>query len=179
MQYPPYNNNPQLNAGSGQPQQFPPNQMFQPPFNQGQYLRRNKVNGVQLLISLIGLGVCIFSFYSLFHYWYPGLLKSPTPTDTLNSFCSSLKTHDYQTAYSEFSNPNGQFNNETEFASAYTYSDTAFGGITDCTVLNVNENDSSGIANGSVWLNYADGNTITLNAKLVNGSGNWRITSIK
>lgn len=171
MQHPPNNNNPSANAGFGQPQQFSP--------YPGQYPQRNKVNPARLLLALVFLGGSIFFIHALYASLFPAVVpQSLTATDTLDSFCSSLKSHDYQTAYSNFSNTNGQFKNEAEFASFFTNFDTTLGGITDCSILNVNENDSSGIANGSVWLNYADGTTITANAKLVHESSNWKISSL-
>src|SRR6266496_2530989 len=167
FQPPPYTN-PQSYISPRQ-SQFPPYNIPQPSFNpvQYQYLRK------------AGLWITILAFASLFFLVlsHIGSTTTPTATATLNTYCNALKNHDYQTAYDQFSTQSSQFKNEAEFASAYDYADKFFGGLTDCTVGSVNENDSSGISNGRVWFTYADGTTNTLNARLINESGTWRITN--
>lgn len=119
----------------------------------------------------------IYILFIIFQALLPNIFPSSTPTNTLTTYCSALKRNDYQTAYNQFSS-NNNFENETKFTSTMALSDTMFGGLTGCDVLSVNENDSTGIANGDVWLQYGDGSTITLNARLVNKNGSWKITSM-
>jgi len=190
---PPQGNNPQ--PGPYQPPPYTNHQSYmnpgwyQPPPNnnpQAQMYPNGQANhSIARPVSV----ATTFIFVSILLYWfftfvYPNFRVGSTPTpiatasDTLNTYCNALKDHDYQTAYNQLSSSNHQFASETDFASALDNADKVFGGLTACTVYNVNENDSSGIANGTFSLTYGNGTNLFLNARLANEGGTWKITQI-
>jgi hypothetical protein len=96
----------------------------------------------------------------------------------MNAYCNALENHDYQTAYSLFSTPNAQYPDEQSFAFGLDQADKTFGGLTQCFIYSVNENDSSGVANCPFSLTYGNGTELSLNARLANEGGTWEITQI-
>ena len=92
-----------------------------------------------------------------------------TATETLNSFCSALKSQDYQSAFGDLSSAQqGQVGSANQLASAFSSNK-----VTDCSVSN--GNDSAGT--GTISYNYADGSTQAFNYTLVNESNYWLIDS--
>ena len=98
----------------------------------------------------------------------------PSPTGTLNAYCSALKSGDYQTAYNQFSSGVQSQIAEAQFAAAYVdASSLGLGKITNCTVSNVN--DAAG--SGTISITFASGNTVVYDDTFVNQSGPWKINS--
>lgn len=92
-----------------------------------------------------------------------------TATETLNNFCSALKSQDYQAAFGDFSSAaQSQVGSADQFASSYSSNK-----VTDCTVSN--SNDSAGT--GTISFTYADGSTQGFNYMLVNQNNDWLIDS--
>lgn len=93
-----------------------------------------------------------------------------TPTETLLTYCSALKTQDYQTAYNQLSTAVQSQETEAQFA-------TNFNGITltECKVSNVN--DSAGT--GSITYTVARGGTGTFDYTLVDENNTWKLNSEK
>lgn len=91
-----------------------------------------------------------------------------TPTETLLSYCSALKSQDYQTAYDQLSNAAQSQETEAQFAAN-------FNGVTltECKVSNVN--DPAGT--GSITYTFANGRTGTFDYTLVDEHNTWKINS--
>lgn len=92
---------------------------------------------------------------------------STTVTETLNNFCSALKSQDYQAAFSDLSGgQQSQVGSANQLASNFSSNK-----VTDCTVSNAD--DSAGT--GTIGYTYADGSTQTFNYTLVNQNNDWLI----
>ncbi len=94
-----------------------------------------------------------------------------TPTETLLTYCSALKSQDYQTAYDQLSSNQHSQQSEAQFAAN-------FNGIkvTECTVSNVN--DTAGT--GTITYSVSSGNSVVqvvLDYTLVKENGAWKINS--
>jgi hypothetical protein len=94
-----------------------------------------------------------------------------TPTETLLTYCSALKSQDYQTAYNQLSSSQQSQQSEAQFAAN-------FNGIkvTECTVSNVNDTAGTGtltytLSNGS---NTAQ---VVFDYTLVKENGVWKIST--
>ena len=98
------------------------------------------------------------------------LLSISTPTETLLTYCSALKSQDYPTAYNQLSRAVQSQETEAQFAAN-------FNGITltECKVSNVN--DSAGT--GSITYTVAHGGTGTFDYTLVDENNTWKINSEK
>lgn len=167
-----------------QPQQ-PPYAPYQPQMPQAGNIMQKPISQkrptfvIIFSLFLIGLGVVGVLSSVIENNQNTSSLTS-TPYNTLTTFCGGLKNHDYQTSFNQLSNNQSQFTNETNFASAMNGMDTAFGGITDCTVyqFEIHENDATGVANGPFTLDFGNGNSTIFNARLVNENGSWKIAEI-
>src|SRR2546421_594807 len=93
-----------------------------------------------------------------------------TPTLTLNTFCNSLKTGDYQTAYNQLSAREQSQGTEAQFAASLTSNM-----VTACTVSNVN--DTAGT--GTISYTFANGATSVDDYMLIMENGSWKIDSGK
>lgn len=92
-----------------------------------------------------------------------------TATETLNSFCSALKSQDYQSAFSDLSSAQqSQVGSADQLASSFSSNK-----VTDCSVSN--GNDSAGT--GAISYTYADGSQQSFNYTLVNENNYWLIDS--
>lgn len=94
-----------------------------------------------------------------------------TPTETLLTYCSALKSQDYQTAYDQLSSSQHSQQSEAQFVAN-------FNGIkvTECTVSNVNDTAGTGtitytLSNGSATAQ------VVLDYTLVKENGSWKINS--
>lgn len=100
--------------------------------------------------------------------WKISALTS-TATETLNNFCSALKSEDYQSAFSDLSSTaQSQVGSADQFASSFSSNK-----VTDCTVSNAD--DSAGT--GTIKYTYADGSAPVFNYTLVNQNNDWLIDS--
>jgi len=94
---------------------------------------------------------------------------SSTTTETLNSFCSTLKSQDYQAAFSDLSSAQQkQVGSADQLASSFNSNK-----VTDCTVSKAD--DSAGT--GTISYTFADGSTQAVNYTLVNENNYWLIDS--
>jgi FHA domain-containing protein len=105
-------------------------------------------------------------------------LNRSTPTRTLQTFCSALKSSppDYQTAYNQYSTRQRARESEQTFASGLQqlFSNPILGGLKDCTVSNVQQNGSN--ATGNVTLTFNNVNrTLVFNFSLLDESDGWKI----
>ena len=90
-----------------------------------------------------------------------------TATETLNNFCSALKSQDYQAAFSDLSSAQqSQVGSADQLASSFS-SDK----VTDCSVSNTD--DAAG--KGTISYTYADGSKQAFNYTLVNQNNDWLI----
>lgn len=90
-----------------------------------------------------------------------------TATETLNGYCSALKSEDYQAAFTDFSSAaQGQIGSADKLASAFSSNK-----VTDCSVGNVD--DTAGT--GSISYTYADNSKQVFNYTLVNENNSWVI----
>jgi hypothetical protein len=96
------------------------------------------------------------------------------PTDTLNSYCTALKTDNAQMLYDTFS-ANGKTKISLSQVQQIMAVDDTQGGISQCTFINVQENGSTATANMS--LSYGSGANHTGNAYLVLENGVWKVDS--
>src|SRR2546421_340725 len=119
-------------------------------------------------------GVSLVADYTLVNENGTWKIKSEqvrsTPTLTLNTFCNSLKTGDYQTAYNQLSAREQSLGTEAQFAASLTSNM-----VTACTVSNVN--DTAGT--GTVSYTFADGATSIIDYTLIMENGTWKIDSGK
>lgn len=92
-----------------------------------------------------------------------------TPTETLLTYCNSLKSQDYQTAYDQLSSSQHSQQTEVQFAAN-------FNGIkvTDCKVTNVNDTSGTGTINYTIS-NGRSTAQIVLDYTLVKENGTWKI----
>jgi limonene-1,2-epoxide hydrolase len=92
-----------------------------------------------------------------------------TATETLNNYCSALKSQDYQSAFGDFSSTaQSQVGSADQFASSFGSNKVA-----NCTVSN--SDDSAGT--GTISYTYADNSTQVFNYTLVNQNNDWLIAS--
>lgn len=91
-----------------------------------------------------------------------------SPTETLLTYCSALKTQDYQTAYSQLSSSAQGQETEAQFAANFNSIK-----VTECAVSNVN--DTAGTA--MITYTLGDGRTAVLYYTLVNENAAWKINS--
>jgi len=91
-----------------------------------------------------------------------------SPTETLLTYCSALKTQDYQTAYSQLSSSAQGQETEAQFAANFNSIKVA-----ECAVSNVN--DTAGTA--MITYTLGDGRTAVLYYTLVDENAAWKINS--
>src|SRR5260370_32834 len=89
-----------------------------------------------------------------------------SPTETLLTYCSALKTQDYQTAYSQLSSSAQGQETEAQFAANFNSIK-----VTECAVSNVN--DTAGTA--MITYTLGDGRTAVPYYTLIDENGAWKI----
>ena len=97
-----------------------------------------------------------------------------TPTNTLNAYCSDLKSGNYQTAYTQLSSGlQNKIGSEAQFAADWSGNPGAFtavlGGLTSCTVSNVND------AAGTISYTFESGGMLVQDYSLAGESSAWKI----
>ena len=126
-----------------------------------------------IIWGAIGIGALVL-IAGLVVFGVIAFMNLPTPTSTLNAFCSALKSGDYQTAYNQFSSALQSQIAEVQFAALYD-PNLGLGKVTNCTVSNVNNAAGSGMINTT----FASGNTLVFDYALVNQSGTWKINGYR
>ena len=99
------------------------------------------------------------------------------PTITLTTYCHALKNKDYQTAYDQLSSSLKSQVSESVYETDESQGNSSVGGISNCTVSNVNEGDSS--ATGTITFVVGNGRTGSSHYTLINESGIWKISSVQ
>lgn len=103
-----------------------------------------------------------------------------TPQYTLQTLCNATERADYQTQWNQFdlTFAQGNWNNESEYASDLMNRDTSHKGVASCTVTNVTQNGSS--ASGTTTTTFIDGTTDTVVFSLTKeAGGGWKITGLQ
>lgn len=170
------------------PNYGPPQQPYVPPVQPGQYnqpditapgqpvkLARKSRLGLWIALIIIALVIIIAAGGA---YYFA---NRSTPTKTLQAYCDAIKTNNAQEAYNQLSS---RVQNQTTLQRFTTNFNTAerllnsplVGGISDCTVSNVQENGSS--ATGTIVITIKNGNKpVSSNEGLINDNGTWKINS--
>jgi pSer/pThr/pTyr-binding forkhead associated (FHA) protein len=99
------------------------------------------------------------------------------PIATLITYCSALKNQDYQTAYDQFSNLIKSQITEADYESNESQGESNVGGISRCTVSNMNENGTS--ATGAITFFAGNGRSGVSHYTLTNEGGFWKINGIQ
>jgi limonene-1,2-epoxide hydrolase len=107
---------------------------------------------------------------------YNVLNATPSPTKTLNTYCTALKAQDYGTAYKQFNSATKQLFNVVEFVQ-YASDNAGAGAVTNCHVVSAHNTDTQGI--GTIAYTYNDRSTRSINYKLASdANGDWYITNV-
>jgi hypothetical protein len=131
------------------------------------------------LVGLVFISAALGGFiYLFFSFAVPDHYMLSAPAATLNNYCDALRRHDYQDAYNQLLTPTAAFPDEADFATSLHNVEKVFGGLTRCTVYAVNENDSSGVADGTFSLIYNNGAEEFFATRLAVVGGTWKITEI-
>ncbi len=102
-----------------------------------------------------------------------GYVNRSTPTKTLNAFCSSLKSGDYQAAYNQLSSGlQAKYGSETQFAAGFS-NNGGLGKVTNCTVNTVDD----GAGTGTISYNLSGGNTLVVDYSLIYENGSSKINA--
>ncbi len=99
------------------------------------------------------------------------------PAITLTTYCHALKNKDYQIAYDQLSNSLRSQVSESTYETNESQGDRSVGGISNCTVSNVNESNSS--ATGTITFLAGNGQTGVDHYTLTNESGIWKISGVQ
>ena len=99
------------------------------------------------------------------------------PVITLTTYCHALKNKDYQIAYDQLSNSLRSQVSESAYETNESQGDRSVGGISNCTVSNMNEGDSS--ATGTITFLAGNGQTGVDHYTLTNDSGIWKISGVQ
>ena len=103
--------------------------------------------------------------------------NSSTPTKALQAYCDGLRNGDYQTAYNQLSNTIQDRVTETQFADTNRQVDNTAGGISSCTVNNVNQSGSS--ATGQITFDTGSGRSVIDLYNLIDENGAWKISGVR
>ena len=162
------------------PQQAYPQQPYAPvpgqvglPDYAGTAAQPRKKSRLGLWIALIVIVLLVAGGVGGYVY-----LNRSTPTKTLQTFCSALKSSppDYQTAYNQYSTRRKAQESEQTFASGLqqSFSSPILGGLKDCTVSNVQQNGSNATGNVTFTFNNVS-RTLVFNFSLIDESDGWKI----
>jgi FHA domain-containing protein len=99
------------------------------------------------------------------------------PAITLITYCHALKNKDYQTAYDQLSTTVKSQISEAGYETNESLGESSVGGISNCTVSNVNESDSQ--ATGTITFVVGSGQTGQSHYTLMNESGIWKISAVQ
>jgi len=130
-----------------------------------------------LFTSVVNEGALLALLTALVASVLAGWLRQVTasnPTKTLTIFCHALRSQDYHTAYNQLANH--QQVTEAQFASQFGAFIMGNGGLYECSVSDVAEENSTAIA----VMRWTLGNrrTQTFSCTLVDASGGWKISLI-
>lgn len=101
-------------------------------------------------------------------------MAASNPTKTLTTFCHALRSRDYHTAYNQLSNH--QQVTEAQFTSQFEAFIMGNGGLYECSVSDVAEENSTAL--GVMRWTLGSGKTQTFSCTLVDVSGDWKISLI-
>jgi Zn-dependent protease with chaperone function len=149
------------------------------PFSAAAILPQKKHNRfLWIALSIVVSLLVLLCTYSVFFYVTPSAptkVITPTPTTTLNTYCTSLKKGDYQTAYNQFSSRIQSHLTEAEFASTY-YPFAVNGGLSDCIASNVIVEDQ--LAGGVITFTTGNGARVIYDCMLIDLGDGWKIDGL-
>jgi len=155
--YPPY--------GQGQPPALsskPPATSLMARFRSDSRFRLVVIGaGVLLLLLIIAGGIAIAG-------------SGSSPTKTLTQYCNDFKAGDFNSAYDLLSSNVQSTVSRSQYIAEEQGVNQA-GGVTNCSVKNVNESDPS--ATGNIVYTFGDGRTLTGRYTLVLQNGTWKISN--
>ena len=152
--YPPY--------GQGQPSSKPPAASLTARFKSDSRFRLYVIGaGAALLIIILAVVVV--------------RVAASSPTKTLTQYCNDWKAGDFSSAYDLTSSTVQARVSREAYINSEQTGVQQLGGVTNCSVTNVNENDPS--ATGSIVYTFGDGRTATGSYTLVDQSGSWKISN--
>ncbi len=99
------------------------------------------------------------------------------PAITLITYCRALKSKDYQTAYDQLSTTVKSQLSETDYETNESQGNSRVGGISGCTISNVNLSDSQ--ATGTITYVAGNGQTGDSHYTLTNETGIWKISAVQ
>ena len=178
-------------AAPDYPNYGPPQQPYVPPAQPGQYsqpgqtditapgrtVKPARKSRLGLWIALILVALIIIIAAAGAYYF----VNRSTPTKTLQAYCDAIKTNNAQEAYNQLSSRVKSQTTQQEFTTSFNNAERLLnlplvGGISDCTVSNVQENGSS--ATGSIVITVKNGSRSTpVEASLLNENGTWKINN--
>ena len=98
-----------------------------------------------------------------------------SPSKTLTQYCNDWKASDFNSAYDLLSSGVQAQVSREAYINAEQSGVNQLGGVTNCSVTGVAENDPS--ANGEIVYTFGDGRTATGRYTLVQQSGTWKISN--
>ncbi|HET8910343.1 MAG TPA: FHA domain-containing protein [Ktedonobacteraceae bacterium] len=164
-------NNPYSQPGYTPGMMMPPPSQMPPPKPKRSY--RGLFIGLGLILVALVIVCSILGYV---------LTRASGASATLDTFCTALKAKDYNTVYQQFSTKSALRSgpgkiSQDQFVPIFAQALNAHGGVTSCTVSNVNENGSS--ATGTVDYVYGDKTTERDNITLSNDDVGWRLLTLK
>ncbi|HEV2581329.1 MAG TPA: FHA domain-containing protein [Ktedonobacteraceae bacterium] len=156
--YPPYGGQPPAPAA-------PPNQPS------GASLTTRFKTNQRFRLYVIGAGAVILLLIIGFVVYAAG----STPTKTLNQYCNDFKAGDFSSAYDLLSSTLQTNISRAQYISIEQKLFTPVGGVTTCSVSNVNESDPS--ANGNIDYTLGNGQAATGVYTLVDQNGGWKVSN--
>jgi hypothetical protein len=101
-------------------------------------------------------------------------VTASNPTKTLTTFCHALRNQDYHTAYNQLLNH--QQATEAQFTSQFEAFIKGNGGLYECSVSDVAEENSTAI--GLMRWTFGNRKTQIFSCRLIDASGGWKISLI-
>jgi len=171
--YPNYGSPPPVQPGQyGQPAQgdiTAPGRPVQP---------ARKKSHLGLWITLIILLLAIIGAAAGAYYY----VNRSTPTKTLQAYCDAIRTSNASEAYNLLSTQVQSRTTQQRFTTSFNNAERLLnlpvvGGVSDCTVSNVQESGSS--ATGTIVITIKNGGrSVPSKESLINENGTWKINSI-
>jgi len=150
------------------PPAYPPSDLPPVPDQFGVLQQPKHGIGLWITLALVAVLVVIGGVWGILYY-----VNRPTPTKTLQAFCTDFKNGDAQGFYNLLSSP-VQAQTSVKNLKAYFVLIQFTNGISDCTVTNVQESDST--ATGYVTITRNNGRiSEPLLVDLVNEGGTWKV----
>lgn len=122
-------------------------------------------------LYVIGAGVVILAIIIVL----VARAGASSPTGTLQQYCNDFKAGDFNSAYDLLSSNLQSQVSRSQYIAAEQPGIQSAGGVTSCSVTNVNESDPS--ATGDIVYTFGDGKTITAAYTVVDQNGTWKVSN--